>query len=225
MKNILKKDYITVAIVTIALLGLSGCSSSTEYSPVNNHKPIVEVPSDQFVNIGESVKLTATVSDPDKEDVLTYLWRVAAKPKGSQLTLPNDTNTTISFTADKQGTYYLDFIASDELVSSKPKRVTVVASSLLGEWTADLITTKEKNQLSESEKIEVVEALSSNYKFIFLENGKVENQEEASWKHIKNGNYLLDDRKLQLVSPNLFFVMSKLNDAEHKFYYKRVAKK
>jgi len=221
MKNILKKNYLTVAIVSITLLGLSGCVKD----PKTNHKPTVQVPSDRLVNIGESVKLTATVSDPDKEDILTYLWRISAKPKESHLALTNDQNKTISFKADKKGTYYFDFIASDALSSSKSKRVTILVSSILGEWTADLTKTKEENKLNESENAELVETLSANYKFVFLEDGKVEGDDTASWKHLQNGNYMLNDRKLKILDENQLFVMSPLEDKELKFYYKRVIKK
>jgi hypothetical protein len=221
MKNILKKDYLTVAIVGLSLLGLSGCSKD----PALNHKPVVTVPNDKIVTLNEPLTLTAKVFDKDEEDVLTYLWRISAKPKDSNLTLKDATKKTISFKADKSGTYYLDFVANDEFANSEPKRVTVVVSSILGEWTADLTKTKEENKLNDDEKIEVAEILSSNYKLTFLEDGKVEGKESASWKHVNNGNYKLDDRELKLIDANHLFVMSKLKDRDLKFYYKRVLKK
>jgi len=220
MKNILKKNYLTT-IVGITLLGLTGCVKD----PESNHKPTVQVPSDKLVNIGESVTITATASDPDKEDELRYLWRISAKPKESQLSLANDKNRTISFKADTAGIYYLDFIASDEFSSSKSKRVTITASSIVGEWTADLTKTKEENKLKDDEKVEVAEILSSNYKLTFLENGKVEGNEVSSWKHKNNGNYILNDREVKLIDANHLSVMSKLKDKDLKFYYKRVIKK
>jgi len=221
MKNILKSNYTTTAIISMALLGLSGCVKD----PESNHKPTVQVPSDKLVNIGESIILTATASDTDKEDVLTYLWRISAKPKTSQLTLENDKNKTISFKADTSGIYYLDFIASDSLSSSKSKRVTITASSIIGEWTADLTKTKKENKLNNDEKIEVAEILSSNYKLTFLEDGKVEGNNVTSWKHKNSGNYILDDREVKLIDTNQLFVMSSLKEKELKFYYKRVIKK
>jgi len=221
MKNILKKDYLTTAIVSITLLSLSGCAKD----PTTNHKPTIQVPSDRLVNIGELVNLTASVSDPDKEDVLTYLWRISAKPKESHLTLTNDKNKTISFKTDKSGIYYLDFIANDTFSNSKSKRVTITASSVVGEWTADLIKTKEENKLNDDEKAEVAEILSSNYKLTFLKNGQVEGTDVSSWKHKNNGNYRLNDRELKLIDANHLYVMSKLKDKDLKFYYKRVIKK
>jgi hypothetical protein len=222
MKNILKKNYVTVAVISMALLGLVGCKKD----PVNNHTPTVKVPNDKLININETLTLTARVFDKDKEDVLTYLWRVAAKPKSSQLKLSNDTNKTISFKADKTGTYYLDFIASDKLSSSKSKRVTIVATSLIGEWTADLAKTKKENKLNDDEKAELVEVLSSNYKLTFLEDGKIEGNNEASWTYNKRGHYIVDGKKeLQQTNENQLFIMSELKGKDVKLYYKRVVKK
>jgi hypothetical protein len=221
MNNILKKDYATVAIISMALLGLSGCTKD----PSVNHKPTVTVPSDKLINIDESLTLTATASDKDKEDKLSYLWRIAAKPKGSQLTLTNDTNKTISFKADKQGTYYLDFIAKDEFTSSKSKRVTILATSIVDEWRADLAKTKKENKLNDDENSELVEVLSSNYKIIFLENGKVEGDDSSSWKHKKSGDYTLNNKELKLIDENQLFIIDKIKEKDVKLFYNRVLKK
>ncbi len=225
MKNILKKDYATVAIISMALLGLPGCTKD----PASNHKPTVTVPSDQIIHTGESLTLKATASDIDKEDELTYLWRIAAKPEGSKLTLKEDDTekTTISIKADKAGTYYLDFLAHDDLVNSKSKRVTVTATSIVGDWTADLTKTKAENKLNDTEIDEVVEALSSNYKITFLKDGKIESNNESSWRYNKHGNYIVDDtKKLKQTKENQLFIINKLkDDKEIKFYYKRALKK
>ena len=224
MKNILKKDYTSVAIIGMLLLGLSGCTKD----PSTNHKPVVTVPSNKIININESLILTATASDKDKEDELTYLWTITAKPEGSKLTLSeeNATKRTISVKADKLGTYYFDFIAQDEIERSKAKRVTVTATSIIGEWTANLSKTKEENKLNKPETNEVVEALSSNYKLIFLDNGKIESNNYTSWKYNKQGNYIVDDgKKLKQINENQLYIVNKLEDGkEIKFYYKRVLK-
>jgi len=221
MKNILKKDYLTVAIMSITLLGLSGCSKD----PAANHKPVVTVPSDTIIAINEPLTLTAKVVDQDKEDLLTYLWRISAEPKESNLTLKNANKKSILFKADKPGTYYLDFVANDEFTNSKPARVIITVSSVVGEWTADLSKTKEENKLNDDEKIDVAELLSSNYKLTFLEDGKVEGKEGATWKHVDHANYKLDDKELKLIDANHLYVMSKLKDKELKLYYKKVFKK
>ena len=224
MKNILKKDYATVAIISMALLGLSGCTKD----PASNHKPTVTVPSDKIIHTGESLTLKATALDIDKEDELTYLWRIAAKPEGSKLTLKEESaeTETITIRADKAGTYYLDFVAHDDLANSKAKRVTVTATSIVGDWTADLTQTKAENKLNDTEIDEVVEALSSNYKITFLENGKVESNSGSSWKYNKQGNYTIDNtKKLKQIKENQLFIINKLKDGkEIKFYYKRALK-
>ncbi len=223
MKNILKKNFATVVIISIALLGLSGCTKD----PSLNHPPIVKVSNDKIVNIGETVKLHATVSDNNKEETLTYQWRIAAKPKESKLSLTNTTKTDISFKADKQGIYYFDFIAQNGQVSSKAKRVTIQVRSIIGTWTADLTKTKKETKLNEDEMAEVVESLSSNYKFVFLENGKIEGDDESSWTYSKNGNYKLNGSKeIKLVEANELYMINKLkSDKEVKFYYKRALEK
>jgi len=223
MKNILKKNYATVAIIGLAIISFSGCTKE----PSLNHKPTVKVPHNKILDIGETVTLTARVFDQDKEDQLHYLWKISAKPKNSQSTLVNETNKTISFKADEKGTYYLDFIASDARSSSKSKRVTILVNSILGEWRADLAKTKEENQLDDDEKAEVVETLSSHYKFIFLKNGKLEGEDDASWRYNKNGNYQLNESKdIQLTKKNQLFIIDKLNNGKKlKLYYKRALKK
>jgi len=223
MKNALQSNYISITILSLSLLGLLGCTKD----PSLNSKPIVKVSNNKIVNIGETVKLHAAASDKDKEDILTYLWRIAAKPKGSKLSLTDATKTDISFKADKKGTYYFDFIAKDEYVSSESKRVIVIASSIIGTWTADLSKTKEEAKLNENETEELVETLSTNYKFVFLENGKIEGDENASWKYNKNGRYQLNGEKdIKIIKENQLFIINKLESGkELKFYYKRALKK
>lgn len=240
MKNILKKDY-SIVVISIALLGLSGCVSAPESnhtpspinkhtpSPVSNHIPTVTVPENQMIRTGESLTLKATVSDKDKENELTYFWRIAGKPKGSKVTLNEDDakKTTISFKADKNGAYYFDFYASDGFANSKPKRVTITAFTIVGEWTADLTKTKEEFKPNESETAELVETLSSNYKFVFLEDGKVEGDDASSWTYTKEGNYQLNDSKeIKLINANELYMMGELKSGkEIKLYYKRALKK
>jgi len=223
MKNILKKNFATVTVISIALLGLSGCTKE----PSLKHAPIVKVSNDKIVNIGETVKLHATVSKNNEEETLTYQWRIAAKPKESKLSLTDDTKTDISFKADKQGIYYFDFIAQNGQVSSKAKRVTIQVRSIIGTWTADLTKTKKETKLNEDEMAEVVESLSSNYKFVFLENGKIEGDNESSWTYSKNGNYKINGSKeIKLVAANELYIINKLKSGkELKFYYKRALKK
>jgi len=220
MKNILKKDYLTTAIVAIGLL-LTGCSKD----PALNHKPIVTLPKDKLVGINEPLRLTAKVIDQDKEEILSYFWSIAAQPKDSNLTLKDPTKKTILFKGKKEGKYYLDFIARDEYSSSLPKRVIITVASPIGEWKADLSKTKEENQLNEEEKIEVAEILSSNYKLIFLENGTLKDEKNTSWKHLHNGKYKLENRELELIDENHLFIIGKLQDKDLKLYYKKVLQK
>ena len=223
MTNLLKKNYATVAIMSLALVALVGCTKD----PKSNHTPTVKVPSNVIVNAGEELTLNAKVYDKDKEDELSYLWRIAAKPKNSQLTLKSTTTKSITFKADQQGTYYFDFVANDEISDSKSERVILVVSSIIGEWTADLKKTKNESKLSESETAELVETLSSNYKYTFQEGGKVESSDDTSWTYLKNGNYQLNgSKKLQLTKEHELYIVSSLKSGkEIKFYYKRAIKK
>ena len=235
MKNILKKDHATVAIISMALLGLSGCIPNPEKNHVptvtasSNHVPTITIPSNQMVHTGEVLILKATASDMDKGDKLTYLWKIAGKPKGSQLTLTEEDKRkkTISITTDKDGAYYFDFVADDGSVYSKVKRVTVTANTIVGDWTADLTKTKTENKLNDSEINEVVEALSSNYKITFLKDGKIESDTASSWRYNQNGNYTIDDTKdLKQINQHELFITNQLKDGkEVNFYYKRALKK
>ena len=219
MKNVFKTSYLSVTLMSLTLLGLSGCTKN----PEGNHPPVTKLPSDKIVTTGEMISLAAMASDMDKEDELTYLWSLTARPEGSHATLTEAAKKTISFKADKEGTYYLNFIANDEIVNSKAKKITITATSIVGEWKADLSKTKANNQLNESETAEIVESLSSMYKFKFLKNGEVEGNNASSWTYSQEGNYQIDgEKKVSITNSNQFFLLTTLKSGkEVKFYYKR----
>ncbi len=220
MKNSLQRNYLSVAIISLTLLGTVGCTKD----PTGNHPPVVQLIENKIVKQGEMVHLTAHVSDVDKDE-LSHLWTIIGHPQGSAVSLRDNEKTSIAFRADKSGIYKLNFTTTDDIASSQ-KIVTVTTTSIVGEWKADLAKTKEKNRLNETQRAEVIETLSAKYKFKFLENGEVQGKELHSWKYNKNGNYLTDgEKKIKLINSRELYLVSQLKDGkEVKFYYKRVVK-
>ncbi len=221
MKITFITKYMGFTFLGLALLTLSGCTKN----PEGNHPPVVKIVDNTVVNKGDMVKLTAHVSDIDKDE-LSHLWTMIGHPEGSTVALEDDEKTSISFKADKYGIFKLNFTTTDDIVNSK-KTVTVTVASIAGEWKADLAKTKEKNSLNESQTAEVIESLSANYKYTFLENGNVEGSTNGSWKYNNNGNYSIDNSiKIKMETANDISIIHSLKDGnEVKFYYKRVFKK
>jgi len=222
MKNLFKTSYLGITIVSLTLLSLLGCTKS----PENNHPPVVKNLENKHVNRGDMVNLRASVSDMDKDDKLSYFWTLVEKPKGSEVTLKDKKKKAIAFRPDRSGVYRLTFTITDTIVTNK-KTVTVTVVSIVGEWKANLAKTKEKNNLNESQTAEVVEILSTNYKYNFLENGNVEGSTSGSWKYTKDKNYSIDNStKIKMETFNEFFVIHSLKDGkEVKLYYSKIFKK
>ena len=223
MKSLQWKSQVAVTILGVSLLALSGCTRD----PNANHPPEIKVKTKQFVNKGESVQLKAVVTDADKEEQLSYLWRMNSRPQGSHATLSSKDQTSSSFIADKVGTYQLDFSANDS-IATVSKVIMITASSLEGEWKVDLAKSKKKNKLNSTQTIDLIELLSSNYKVKFLEDGKIEGEEGSSWRYNKSGLYQLNNKEgeksdIHMINAQEISLMKKLPDGtEVTCYYNRI---
>jgi hypothetical protein len=223
MKSLFRTKPLTTAILTLSLLTLSGCTKD----PSLNHPPKVEIKSSKITAKGEVVQLSAKVTDADKDDELTYQWRLTLRPKGSNASLKTATTKKSSFKADKSGLYQISFAVSDKTIKIT-KNLNVIVSSLQGEWKVDLAKSKKENKLNEHQTNELIELLSSNYKMTFLENGKVEGDETSSWQNGKNGIYYLKNKKgeksdIKMITADTISLIKQLPDGtEVTSYYTRV---
>jgi hypothetical protein len=90
--------------------------------------PLANAGSNQTVSVGSSVTVSAVASVAYNGYPLTYAWAILSAPPSSSAVLSDNTAATPSFTADKAGTYVVQLIVSDPLLSSPPVTVTITAT-------------------------------------------------------------------------------------------------
>ncbi|MEA2029248.1 MAG: PKD domain-containing protein [Campylobacterota bacterium] len=84
--------------------------------PTPNTAPVVDAGSDQSVELGQSVSLSATASDSDG-DTMSYEW--------SQSGTPLATTLSFEYTPSSEGNHTLSFRATDENNASASDSVTI----------------------------------------------------------------------------------------------------
>jgi hypothetical protein len=90
-----------------------------------NRAPVANAGAAQTVSVGSTVTLDGSgSSDPDGLP-LTYQWRFTSIPNGSTATLAAATTTAPTFAADLQGTYKVELVVSDGLLTSSASTVTI----------------------------------------------------------------------------------------------------
>lgn len=90
-----------------------------------NRAPIANAGANQNAVVGATVTLDGTAStDPDGYQ-LSYQWRFTSIPSGSSAVLTNNTGSSPTFVADIIGTYTLELVVSDGLLTSTPSTVDV----------------------------------------------------------------------------------------------------
>ncbi len=90
-----------------------------------NTPPVVDAGPDQTMFPGEAVALQGSATDPDGNDIASYLWTVESAPIGSSPIFTDDGNPGSLFTADVAGDYLLSLVATDGIVWSEPDFVTI----------------------------------------------------------------------------------------------------
>ena len=92
-----------------------------------NTAPIANAGADQGVALGDTVLLDGSTSYDAENDVLTYSWTIELRPLSSTSTLINPNSETPSFMADAEGSYTVQLIVNDGLLSSAPDSMVVSA--------------------------------------------------------------------------------------------------
>lgn len=90
-----------------------------------NRAPVANAGAAQTVSVGSTVTLDGSgSSDPDGLPLM-YQWRFTAIPNGSTSTLAGATTSAPTFVADLQGTYTVELVVSDGLLTSTAATVTI----------------------------------------------------------------------------------------------------
>lgn len=97
-------------------------------TPATNRAPVANAGTNQSVNPNAVVTLDGSASfDPDG-NAITYAWTLTSKPSGSSAQLTNATSAKPSFTPDVTGTYVVQLIVNDGVVTSPATTVSVSVS-------------------------------------------------------------------------------------------------
>ena len=90
-----------------------------------NAAPVAEAGADQAVFAGELVQLAGTGSTDANGDPLSFAWSFVSRPAGSTASLDDASLVTPSFVVDVSGTYVVQLVVDDGVVSSAPDSVTI----------------------------------------------------------------------------------------------------
>ena len=92
---------------------------------VANAPPTANAGPDQTLPVGSTVTLNGTASSDPEGHALTYAWSLISKPSGSSTSLSNSAAAMPNFQIDRAGTYDLQLIVNDGVVSSAADTVRV----------------------------------------------------------------------------------------------------
>ncbi len=134
-----KGTYVTELVVTDRFGASHGDSVTVSF---NNVAPVADAGADKVVNVGTQVIVNGGGSDANG-DRLTYRWSFSATPAGSVASLLGPDTTSPSFIADVAGTYVLQLLTHDGIVSSAADTAVVESIAVANATTAtlqDLVT-------------------------------------------------------------------------------------
>jgi chitinase len=96
---------------------------------VENTAPTADAGPDATVYTGSAVVLQGRGTDLTG-DPLRFRWRIVSAPPGSAAVLDDPTAAAPSFTPDRNGTYELELVVSDESLDGPPDRVELHGAGL-----------------------------------------------------------------------------------------------
>ncbi len=90
-----------------------------------NRAPVAEAGNNQQLAIGSAVILNGSGSSDPDGDALTYQWSLVSSPAGSGAALSNASTLNPGITVDEYGSYVIQLIVNDGVLSSAPDTVTL----------------------------------------------------------------------------------------------------
>lgn len=95
-----------------------------------NTAPVADAGGDRAALVGTGVTLNASASSDPESDPLSYRWRLATVPVGSNVrTLTDELSLEAGFTPDVAGTYSVELVVSDGHLQSLPDQVAVTVTA------------------------------------------------------------------------------------------------
>lgn len=125
-------DFVLSLVVNDGTVDSSADSvtiSVSEPAPTNT-APVANAGSDQEVQQGATVQLSASGSTDSDGDSLTYSWSFTSRPDSSSATLNSSTSVSPTFVADQAGTYGLSLVVNDGTVDSSADTVSITATAV-----------------------------------------------------------------------------------------------
>lgn len=102
-------------------------SDSTMTTVRANNAPVAVARAAGLATVGKALRLDASGTSDPEGDPVTFSWRVAQAPSGSQAALGGADTATPTLTPDRVGTYQLELNASDALGFGNPLALTLTA--------------------------------------------------------------------------------------------------
>ena len=90
-----------------------------------NRPPVADAGGDQAVELDTAVWLDGRGSQDPDGDAITYSWRLAARPEGSDAVLSALDRSRVWFSGDVAGSFVAELVVSDDHLDSEPAQVTV----------------------------------------------------------------------------------------------------
>ncbi|NMP31076.1 YHYH protein [Thalassotalea sp. M1531] len=132
---LLSKSIKIFSLSSITLVLVAGCgggsSSSSNQNTDNeavvptNSAPVANAGSDQTIQLGSVLELSASQSSDADGDTLTIEWSLTSVPEGSVLTIENNTLEQLSLSPDIIGDYVFSLTVNDGTVNSAPDEVVI----------------------------------------------------------------------------------------------------
>lgn len=121
------QEGIYILGLTVADKYSTSTIQTVEITVIANQAPLADAGNDMEVDTGSVVSLDGTKSGDPEEEPLTYNWSVVSKPDGSNLSIPDGSNSKPIIQPDAAGEYLIQLTVSDGANTSAVDQVKITA--------------------------------------------------------------------------------------------------